>query len=228
MRRGGSVLLAAVLLAACSEGADTSTTGDGAPSTSESVATTDAATNDHGSTTTTSPDSEWDAVPVWSGFQWGDVRTRVFEPAFRFVSPDGTGKGCDEYPNLVDFSPSSDTSGGSGLDVMRLDLGTVDETAAALADGQDNVTPTQPVSVGGADGLTFLLDTSITEGYDQILVTATCEIGFFPNERWAITVVDVNGEVVTFGLYAPVDGFDAVASELQPIIDTVVWKDALG
>lgn len=225
MRRGCSILVSLVVVAACTGEADTTTTSD-APTSTSDVATTAASTtvtSEAPTTTAGSTDPTWDDLPNWSGFQWGDIRTNDFEPAFRLVVPEGMAKLCDESPDLIDFTPSLDAAD-SGLEVMRLDLGTVEDTAAALAEGQTNVTPIEPTTVGGAEGVTLTFDTSISEGFQQILATPTCEIGFFPNETWRLAIVDVGGEVVTFAFYAPTEKFESVAAEFQPMIDSVIWK----
>ena len=145
--------------------------------------------------------------------------------------PDNTGRHCLTSPTAFDISPASleapqpenVTTAESRLVVARLDLGTVSETAGALAELAGAATEPTPSTIGSADGVTF--DASAPDGGYSFFNVDTCGLSWGFGQEWRFWIVDAAGEVVTFALFAATDELETFATEFQPILDSVVWRD---
>jgi hypothetical protein len=231
-----TVLGGAMLLIACGSEADVaaepaSTTATPAPS---STTTTTANIEP---TTTVDPDEAWDAIPGWSSdnsgvgsaYFFGEVRTISFSPELTFVAPEGAGKQCPNASDFIDFVPPAAVDrpeSDAQLNLIRRGESTVDATAQAIATLMDLPADFAPITIGGAVGVTFGGDTSEDEG-DTLFISRSgaCTLTLNSAESWHFWIVDVQGDIVTFALYATKEGFGLNMPAIEDVLDSVVWRD---
>lgn len=185
---------------------------------SESVTETTVTTTPE---TTTTTGVERDDLPVWDGNSPGEVRTDSFQPGFSFVAPDGWTRDCPDSPVLVDMVPPNMAPLTSTMGVWAHDSETVEETVAHLMEAPADHSAPGPVSVGGAEGVTF--DSVPSTDYTIFEASNSCIFSMAAGEAWRFWVVDVDGAIVTFALFAPSDQLDDMATLARTILDSVVW-----
>ncbi len=184
-------------------------------------------------TTIDAAEAAWDALPVWSGQAWGDVRVNSFEPALQFNVPDGFGRACLMTPTGFDMVPTSAFSGATELAsseearlvVARLELGSVEETTTSLSAMAGSATVPQTTTIGGVEGL--LIDATAPEGGTTIYLDegGGCSLSWGHGAEWRFWSVGVAGQTVTFALHSVVGELDRFAEEIQPVLDSIIWKD---
>lgn len=183
---------------------------------SESVTSTTVTTTLETTTTTEGKD-----IPVWDGTTSGEVRTESFQPGFTLVVPDGWARDCPDSPILVDMVPAGMTPLASTMGVWAQDFDSVEETVAHLMEAPADHTDPEPASVGGAEGLTF--DSVPGSDYTIFEAPNSCIFSMAAGETWRFWVVDVDGAIVTFALFAPSDQLEDIANQAREILDSVVW-----
>jgi hypothetical protein len=173
--------------------------------------------------------SNWDALPVIELEEHGpgEFRTAKFFTPFGFSLPGGWVAILDEV-DLVGFVPPDfDIDTGT---VWFLDVGepTLDATHARVTDLSDvEVTGPEPTTLGGAPGISYEVSVPTT----QTLITFQEEhLGHFWVEEgrsYVFTNVDVAGAIVTVVIEGRPATFDALETEVQAFLDSVVWKEAV-
>lgn len=203
-----------------------STTTTVVTTTTASSTTVLASTGPPRTTTTLSAEDElWDAIPGWSGIEWGQVRSINFEPALKFIAPDGWNINCLPSPEVFGMGLSPDLGPPPKLMFLRLNFGTAQETADRLIGMAATATEPVPTEVGGAQTLSFDAFTPDEDPGFFFSNLTSCDIGFRVGDVWRFWIIDVGGETVTVAAYSDFDDFDDFAAEAQTVIDSVVWKD---
>ncbi|MBT8208200.1 MAG: hypothetical protein HKN94_13045 [Acidimicrobiales bacterium] len=176
----------------------------------------------------------WEEQTVWSGFEWGRVRTIRFEPDLSFVAPELSGKTFFCPESATGFAIEPDRPGatpGVGSAVLRfrrLNAGSLEETVEQIQLSAASSTAPRPTTVGGVDAITF--DAEPGEGaiVDTDPDKLNCHLIWDFGPAWRFWVVDVDGDVVTIALMVgktpePLT-LEGAAELLEPVVDSVQWR----
>lgn len=185
--------------------------------------------------------------PVWIGNGPGLFKAAVSPVPYAFTVPAGWWSGGQAEDRLAIFSPPEAAAPAALVAVLKLEVGTVDETRDYLATFDGAVVgDSDEASLGGAEGIRFEFthEVPINEpggGFNPDLpvppvavneLGGQIPLGEGPLGRSIIWIVDVAGETMVVAYQGKDldrgslnDGFNDHLEEGMVIIDSIVWGD---